>query len=246
VPDPFAAERGARLYRTGDLVRLHDDSRLEFLGRLDEQLKISGHRVEPREVAVVLEQHPAIKRAAVITRGGAIPTLSAYLIADGEELASAELRAYVEAHLPRYMAPARFTYVEELPLTANGKLDVRALAGLNGRTPAQAHHVEPENDAEAKVLAIWRDVLGRHDVGVEDNFFDVGGTSLALALVHGQAEAALGKQFDLVEALKFPTVRTLAEHLSGESNGDRRRDSQLDAAAGRAERRRLALAALAP
>jgi acyl carrier protein len=244
VPDPFGARPGARLYRTGDLVRLTRDSRLEFLGRIDDQVKIRGHRIEPREIAGALERHPAVRQAAVVPLPGALgPELVAFFVAAAESPPSAaELRAHLEGELPRSMVPARFECVDHLPLTPNGKVDVRALhrvqVSAGARVPRRTSD-PPSSALEAALLQTWEQVLGQTGLGVDDNFFDVGGNSLALARVHAKTEALLGREFPLVEALKFPTVRALASHLAANAQGGRGDD--LDQAIGRARRRRLAL-----
>ncbi|HEY1298590.1 MAG TPA: amino acid adenylation domain-containing protein, partial [Chloroflexota bacterium] len=244
VPDPFGARPGDRLYRTGDRVRLTHESQLEFLGRIDDQVKIRGQRIEPREIAGALERHPAIRQAAVVPLSGAAgPELVAFFVATAGSVPSpAELRAHLEAELPRSMVPARFQPIERLPLSHNGKLDVRALQSV--MLSQDTSGPKPTNDPpstvlEAALLRTWEQVLGQTGLGIDDNFFDVGGNSLTLARVHAKTENLLGREFPLVETLKFPTIRALASYLA--PDGPDAQADDLDQAIDRARRRRLAL-----
>ncbi len=211
VPDPFSRERGARMYRTGDRMRWNAEGRLEFLGRLDAQVKIRGFRVEPGEIEAVLRRHPDVADCAVVPREDAPGELRmvAYVAGGADPDA---LRAHLRAALPEYMVPAVFVPVARIPLTPNGKLDVRALA-----VPVQGHahapSAPPREGLEAQVAAIWCEVLGVERVGREDGFFDIGGHSLLLARVHARLRESLGRDIAIVELFRHPTVAALAEHL---------------------------------
>ncbi|HYW06823.1 MAG TPA: non-ribosomal peptide synthetase, partial [Longimicrobium sp.] len=215
VPDPFGAEPGARLYRTGDGVRWLDDGALEFLGRLDEQVKVRGFRIEPGEVEAVLLRHPEVAEAAVVVRedGPGTRRLVAYVVGAGGVTPSIPaLRSYAREHLPEYMVPAAFAALAALPLSPNGKLDRRALPAPPATHAAGA--VAPRDEVEVMVAAIWREVLGVETPGIDDNFFEVGGNSLLVARVAALLHERCGYDVRVVELFRSPTIRTLAEHLS--------------------------------
>jgi amino acid adenylation domain-containing protein len=181
VPDPFAVDgHPGRLYRTGDRARWRADGSLEFLGRLDHQLKVRGFRIEPAEVEAALTAHPAVRQAVVTARAdpGGGDQLVAYLV--GAERASVEgLRSWLERRLPAWMVPSVFVWLEALPLTPSGKLDRRALPAPPPARPELAEgFVGPRTPAERALAEIWCEVLGLERVGIHDDFFDLGGHSL--------------------------------------------------------------------
>ncbi|WP_438487967.1 amino acid adenylation domain-containing protein [Streptomyces sp. S186] len=224
VPDPYGPP-GARLYRTGDQVRRRADGTLEYLGRLDNQVKIRGHRIEPGEVEAALRAHPAVGEAVVLPREGAAGTeLHAYLVpsADGAgrsdaapaALTAEELRRALAERLPAYMCPAGFTVLDALPVNANGKVDRRALAAAGGRKlSAGAPYQAPGTDTAKAVAAVWREVLGAERVGLHDNFFDLGGHSLLALQVQAGLRAEFGRELPIVELFQYPTVAALSAHL---------------------------------
>lgn len=187
VPDPDGPP-GARRYRTGDLVRWRSDGRLEFLGRLDSQVKVRGYRVEPGEVETALLALPGVGQAAVLARGDALagfvvpaadpPADTPAGTAEDTVPVPADLRAALAATLPAHLVPNTVAVLDALPLTPNGKLDVRALPALDQRPELRAAYLEPRSEAEELVVDIWREVLGLDRVGVLDDFFDLGGHSL--------------------------------------------------------------------
>ncbi len=261
VPDPFTArvEPGGRLYRTGDLARHLPDGSLQFLGRIDDQVKLRGFRVEPGEVARVIARHPAAGEVAVVTRddlpGGR--GLAAYVVAAAAAPATglaSELRRHAGEQLPEYMVPAAFELLESLPLTPNGKLDRRALPAPGRRPADPAQPPEPPNGAvERTVAGIWKRVLGVEEVGASDNFFDLGGHSLLLFEVHGSLGRS-GWEVSIVDLIEHPTVRSLSRFLSrgrrlvaperggdGPAGGEASRRAELRRQTGRRRRiRRLA------
>ncbi|WP_440554626.1 non-ribosomal peptide synthase/polyketide synthase [Streptomyces sp. SCPE 10] len=187
LPDPFGVP-GARLYRTGDMGRMLADGGIEFLGRVDDQVKIRGYRVELGEIQAVLNAHPAILQAAVVTDAGAPgdPRIAAYAVPAEEALpAPAELAAYCRARLPEYMVPAAFTQLARIPLISNTKVDRKALPAPDWSALAgRQEHVAPRTDRERRLAEVWAEVLGLDAPGVEDSFFEVGGDSIrAVALV---------------------------------------------------------------
>ncbi|MBG6090375.1 non-ribosomal peptide synthetase [Actinomadura viridis] len=225
VPDPFTAGPGGRLYRTGDVVRLRPDGRLDFVGRTDAQVKLRGNRIEPGEIESVLCRHPAIGRAHVAVRDdgpGGDRRLVAYLVArDGQETpASAEVRRHLERDLPAFMIPSTLVPLDRLPLTANGKVDAAALpapgppAGAEPDGPAGARE-PPVTPTEDLVAGIWSAVLGLPEVGVADNFFDLGGHSLLVHQVRERLVERLGHGPPILDFFQYPTVRALARHIDG-------------------------------
>jgi amino acid adenylation domain-containing protein len=216
VPDRFSDRRGGRLYRTGDLARYRADGRLEILGRIDHQLKVRGFRIEPGEIEAALTRHPALREAAVVGRevgGGA--ALVAYVVAGGAPAPGAdELRFFLRQSLPDYMMPSIFMVLETLPRSPNGKIDRRALPAVDGRRPELATaFATPDTEKEKTVAAIWRDVLGVAEVGLHDNFFDLGGHSLLVVQVQGRLAEELGVTLPIVEMFRQVTVSTLAAYL---------------------------------
>ncbi|MGH3165161.1 MAG: amino acid adenylation domain-containing protein, partial [Trebonia sp.] len=179
IADPFSAEPGARLYATGDLARWRADGVLEYLGRLDDQVKVRGQRVEPGEIESVLREHGNVTEAAVVQRDAPSgePALVAYVQASGSGVSQAELRAWLERRLPGYMVPAFISVIETLPLSPNGKLDHAALRARPLPAP-DTGYVPPANPLELRVAGIWTRVLGLRAVGRGDDFFALGGHSL--------------------------------------------------------------------
>ncbi|MEW5926813.1 MAG: amino acid adenylation domain-containing protein [Gemmatimonadota bacterium] len=219
LPDPFAAEPGARVYRTGDRARWLADGNLEFLGRADEQVKLRGFRIEPGEVEAALEAQPGVREAVVVVRED-VPgerRLVAYVVADeGAEADAAALKAGLAGRLPEYMVPSAFVALERLPLTPSGKVARRALPAPEPAVAEEAY-VAPRLPLEQTVAAIWVSVLGLERVGVNLNFFDLGGHSLLLARVQAKLRDALGREVPIVDLFRFPTVASLAAHLGGET-----------------------------
>ena len=218
VPNPLPEEPGERLYRTGDRVRRRDDGVLEYLGRTDDQVKIRGYRIELGEVEGALRRHGGIRQAAVVVLPGPSgdSRLVAYFSSSGGEYAPGreELRSFLARSLPDYMIPGTFVELDALPLTGNGKVDRRALppppdedpaAGSAGRAPA--------TETERRVAAIWREVLGLAAVGVDDDFFRLGGHSVLAARIFGKIEKALGVRLPLAILPQAPTVARLAEAI---------------------------------
>ncbi|MBJ7596570.1 amino acid adenylation domain-containing protein [Candidatus Nephthysia bennettiae] len=213
VPDPFG-EPGDRLYRTGDLVRWSPQGEIEFLGRLDEQVKIRGFRIELHEITAVLDRHPGVRGSAVITREeeGGEKRLVAYVVASpGERPAVDGLRDHLARHLPDYMLPAAFVWLDELPLTANGKVDRAALPEpvreADGANPA----LQPRTPLEAALAGMLCDLLGLEEVGVDENFFVLGGHSLLGAQLIVRIRDRFGVELSLRNLFDNPTVEAIAQ-----------------------------------
>ncbi|HEY0636759.1 MAG TPA: amino acid adenylation domain-containing protein, partial [Pseudonocardiaceae bacterium] len=219
-PDPQAGP-GARLYRTGDLGRRRDDGQVELLGRADNQVKVRGFRVEPGEVETALESLPQIKQAAVrgwltedtdaATGGPGDSVLAAYVVA-GDGTTASDLRAALSDLLPSHLVPSSFTFMPELPLTSTGKVDRRALPPP---VAAEAGAGEAETELERVLALLWADVLERDRVGMDDDFFDIGGHSLLAPVLVARVGEALGREVPVRAVFEHPTVRTMAAALGG-------------------------------
>ncbi|WP_158852081.1 non-ribosomal peptide synthetase [Saccharothrix deserti] len=205
---------GERLYRTGDLGRYLPDGTIEFLGRADFQVKIQGFRVELGEIEHVMTQHPTVSRALVTVRD-TVAGRQLVAFAAGSEVDGTRLREFLGDRLPRYMVPASVTVVDRLPLTANGKVDRRALDALApADTGPTREFVAPRTELESAVAKIWESVLEVPRVGVFDDFFDLGGQSFAGLRVISQISRQLGRRLSLGALLSGRTVAALCEHLS--------------------------------
>ena len=220
VPDPFSGEPGDRLYRTGDRARHLPDGRLDFLGRLDHQVKVRGVRIEPGEVEAVLREHPSVADAAVVLRdvsqGGDGRLLACVVPAAGAgEMDQAELGAWLRRRLPDAMVPAGFALLDALPLDASGKLDRRALSRLEPTVPDAGPETDlPTTERERLLADIWARALKRDRVGLHDDFFQLGGDSiLAIQVVARAAEAGL--YVEPRQLFAHPTVAGMAAVASG-------------------------------
>ena len=217
VSDPFAAEPGARMYRTGDLVRRLADGTLEFLGRRDDQVKIRGHRVELGEIEAALKRHPGIARCVVVAQEDAHGDhrLVAYIIpAAGSVIGAGELRLLLGETLPAYMIPAAFVSVASFPLTPSGKLDRKALPPPDAAVQeTDAASLEPRTPTEKVLARIWCEMLDLKQVGVRDNFFDLGGNSRLVVLVIGEINKTLNARLNVPAFFQNPTIEGLTRVL---------------------------------
>ena len=240
VPDFLSGEAGARLYRTGDLARYSPDGTIEFLGRNDSQVKIRGHRIELGEIEAVLRQQAQVRHAVVIAREDRAgeQRLVAYVVPkESAKLNVSEVRLLVSERLPEYMALSFVVILDQLPLTRNGKIDVKALPKPEtAQMSSVARYVAPRNEIEQIVTSVWQEALGVEQIGVNDNFFEVGGHSLLMVQVHSKLSDLFDSKLSIAEMFAKPTISALAEHL-GNGNGHK---AGLQNAASRAERRRQA------
>ncbi|HYH81021.1 MAG TPA: amino acid adenylation domain-containing protein, partial [Longimicrobium sp.] len=210
VPDPFGGEPGARLYRTGDRVRRLADGMLDFIGRVDHQVKVRGFRIEPGEIEARLREHPAVREAVVLVREDAPgdTRLVAYAVAD--EWAGANvLRAHLGQALPAYMVPAAFVRLDAFPLTPNGKIDRKALPAPEGDAFAARAYRAPVGETEQALVDIWAEVLRLERVGVEESFFELGGHSLLATRVVSRVRELFGVELPLRTLFEGPTVAEL-------------------------------------
>jgi amino acid adenylation domain-containing protein len=214
IPDPFSGEAGARLYRTGDRVLLHLDGRLEYRGRVDQQLKIRGHRIEPAEIEAALVAQPGVEAAAVVAVGeGAHRRLFAAVVVRNDGPSGPELRRSLAAQLPEYLVPAEVRVVDALPQTSSGKLDRRSVMNLASIEAEVAAPRAPESPLEVLVVAELEQVLARAPVGVDESFFELGGHSL-LALQLAERLSRHGWATSLRDVFEAPTAQALARRLS--------------------------------
>lgn len=231
VPHPFRASglaRGIdatgpdRLYRTGDLARFLPGGDVEYLGRIDSQVKIRGFRIELGEIESVLCRHEAVREAVVLAREDrpGEKRLVGYLVvgAGRSEPAAKELREHLKRQVPEYMVPSAFVFLPRLPLTGNGKIDRRALPdpGIQ-RLPGVRPGVAPNSALERSIASICQEALRVENLGVEDNFFDLGAHSILLVGIHRRLQSDLDLCFPLVSMFHYPTIRALAHHLAGEA-----------------------------
>ena len=223
VPDPFGGVSGSRLYRTGDLSRHREAGDIVFLGRIDHQVKLHGHRIELGEIESVLERHPRVGQAVVVAREdqAAGPRLVAWVVAKtGAAPGAGELREFVGTRLPAYMVPSAFVALDCLPLTANGKVDRRALPAP-GDAGGGLDYTAPSTTVQEVLANIWADVLGLERVGATDDFFEIGGHSLVAARLIGRVRDAFGIDVALRRVFERPTLEGLAEYVEAERRSGR-------------------------
>ena len=216
VPDPLSGQAGERLYRTGDLARFTPAGEIEFLGRLDDQVKVRGFRIELGEIEAALLRHPGIQAAVVLAPADAQGErkLIAYTAGPAESRPTdAELRAFLAEHLPEYMVPVHLVLLDALPTTPGGKVDRRALPDPEGSRPEAGEHVEPRTAAERFVAGLWRQVLGIERVSATDDFFALGGNSIKGAILTNLLQEKLGEYVYVVALFDAPTLGALARYL---------------------------------
>jgi amino acid adenylation domain-containing protein len=215
VPSPFGPEAGARLYRTGDSARYLKDGRIEYLGRLDFQVKVRGFRVEPEEVEAALARHQGVQACAVAAHNDAAAwkRLVAYIVArESATLNAGELREFLRSSVPEYMVPSVFIFLDALPLTPSGKVNRRALPEPDQLRPEPtAVYVAPRTPDEETLARIWAELLGVERVGVHDSFFDLGGHSLLATQAISRINAAFEMEVPLARIFEADTVAKLAE-----------------------------------
>ncbi|EFU40635.1 hypothetical protein PVOR_17204 [Paenibacillus vortex V453] len=212
VDNPFAA--GSLMYRTGDLARWLPDGRIEYLGRIDHQVKIRGQRIECGEIEHVLRGHPAVSEAVVMKRDAASGSeyLCAYIVCT-EPVDLEELRDFAALRLPDYMVPLTVMELPVMPLSPNGKIDRKALPEPELKTGSGTPFVEATSDNELAIAAVWREILQRDDFGIHHRFFDAGGDSLLLVRAHQRLETLYPGVLGVTDLLTYPTISSLAAYL---------------------------------
>jgi amino acid adenylation domain-containing protein len=220
IPNPFGGLPGERLYKTGDLARHSPDGAIEFLGRMDDQVKVRGFRVELSEIESVLRDHHALRSAVVLAAqdGESDRRLVAYVVAEqGRDVSADDLRAFLKERLPEYMVPSRFLFLDAIPLTPNGKVDRRSLPAPDQHEAAsEAVRSGITNPVEEIVANVWAKVLGLERVGAHENFFEVGGNSLLATQAVSRLRAAFQTELPLRKLFESPTVAALAEFIRNE------------------------------
>jgi amino acid adenylation domain-containing protein len=212
VPNCFAKQSNARMYRTGDLARFLADGDIQYLGRIDNQVKLRGFRIELGEIEAVLAKHSLVQSAVVIVRED-IPgdkRLVAYVVPSGTSIPDALLKDLVRQRLPEYMVPSAFVQMEALPLSPNGKINRRLLPAPDWSTADGGDVMAPRDELESTLVRIWQTVLGIPNIGVRDNFFDLGGHSLMAARVLSEVETTIGREIPLSALFRGATVESLA------------------------------------
>jgi len=218
IANPWSHEPNARLYKTGDLARYQSDGNIEYLGRIDHQVKMRGFRIELGEIEAVLSQHPVVQQNVVIVRED-IPgnqQLVAYLVPHKKQAPPtvSELRQFLNQQLPEYMVPNAFVQLEALPLTPNGKIDRRALPAPDTSRPfGEGGYVAPQTPVEEMLAGIWAQVLEVKQVSIHDNFFDLGGHSLLATQLISRLRDTFNVEFPLRGLFECPTVASLSERL---------------------------------
>ncbi|MBK8985238.1 MAG: LLM class flavin-dependent oxidoreductase [Chloroflexi bacterium] len=221
VANPFRP--GERMYYTGDLARYRPDGCVEFLGRADFQVKMRGYRIELGEIEALLNRHEAVNEAVVVAREdvpGDVRLVAYITLLPGRSASDDSLKAALKADLPEFMVPAHYVVMDAFPLTPNKKVDRKALpAPDQSRAMPQVAYVPPTSQLEEQIAAIWRQVLNVPQVGLNDNFFDLGGHSLLTVQVHRELKGLVAKPLAITDLFRFPTIRALVEFLDGQSNG---------------------------
>lgn len=221
ITNPFDNELNARLYKTGDLARYLPDGNLEYLGRIDDQVKIRGFRIELGEIEKVLIEHPAVREVVVLAleqQPGDKQLVAYFVLEKGQAPTTNELRNYLKGALPDYMVPAVFVLLDTMPLLPNGKVNRSALQLHTDLRPTIAVTYEaPNSEMERAIATIWQEVLNLDKVGINDNFFDLGGHSLLMVQVKQKLGSVLKQELSIVELFQHPTIHSLAKYLSQDS-----------------------------
>lgn len=218
LPNPFKSEPNRRLYKSGDLARFLPNGDVEYLGRIDYQVKVRGFRIELGEIEAVLGKHLAVEECVVLLRGDKPEDqhLVAYVVPKQKQTpTTAELRRFIKEWLPDYMAPTTFMMLEALPLTFSGKIDRRSLPTPESLRPElEVPYVMPRTEAERTVAIVWQQVLKVEKIGIHDNFFELGGHSLLIVKVHSQLRELLKTDLSMLDMFRYPTISSLAEYVS--------------------------------
>jgi len=250
IPHPFSKESGARLYKTGDLARWRRDGNVEFLGRADDQVKLHGFRIELGEIEAVLTQHSVVQTAVVVVRSLAgqkqlvayvVPESAAAIPNAPEASFVTQLQQDLRQQLPDYLVPSAVVLLPGLPLTPNGKIDRRALPEPAVAMSAAEPEARPQTGSERLIAQIWQTLLQVPRVGLQDNFFDLGGHSLLMAQVQFQLQEQLQQEVSVVELFQYPTVQALAQYLNSKTPLMATTQPAFQSARDRAQRQKSAL-----
>ena len=222
IPNPFSNKLASRLYKTGDLARYLPNGEIEYISRIDHQVKVRGFRIELGEIETVISQHSAVRETVVVVREDSAGSqqLVAYTVLQREQtLTITELHRFLESKLPNYMMPTAFVMLEALPLTPNGKVDRKALpAPDTARPELEAIYQPPQTEIEQTIAAIWQEKLHVEDVGIHDNFFELGGHSLLLIQVHSKLREIFKSDLSVLDLFRYPTISSLADYFNQAKN----------------------------
>jgi natural product biosynthesis luciferase-like monooxygenase protein len=244
IPDKFSKKPGGRLYRTGDKARWNADGNLQYLARLDNQVKLRGRRIELGEIEAALLEHPEVLEATVDVRGeGDRRGIVGYLVfKQGEHPARDALHNFLARTLPDYMLPSAYVAMNALPRTPNGKLNRNALPDPEQERPSlRTELCPPRNHLELQIATVWQEVIGVKQVGVNDNFFDLGGNSILAVAVRAKLMEKLVDEVSLIDIFRYPTVASLAAALPSATGSRQTQTAMVMAGAEAGERRRAAL-----
>jgi amino acid adenylation domain-containing protein/non-ribosomal peptide synthase protein (TIGR01720 family) len=214
IADPFGDEAGARLYKTGDLARWLPNGNLEYLGRIDDQVKVRGYRIELGEIESVLHQHEDVKQAVVLAKEDTHgqKQLVGYVV-PADEFNKESLEAFLESKLPEYMVPSLWVELDKLPVTPNGKIDKKALPDPDADSQVNQTYVAPRNEVEKKLAVIWQALLEVDEIGVNDDFFDLGGHSLSAIRLISLIRKELKTELAINDVFEYPTIALLSDHI---------------------------------
>jgi acyl carrier protein len=218
LPDPFGRIPGGRIYRTGDVGKVYEDGSFLLAGRTDQQVKLRGHRIELGDIEAHLNRAPGVQTGVVIKKvfSPDDERLIAFMVvAPGAKIEIPSVREFLRARLPEYMLPAEFYVVSVLPLTANGKINRKALDAPERRENIPEKTNGLKTDLEAKIALIWKEALRRDEVSADENFFDIGGHSLLMVQIHHKLQDMTGMSFPLIRMLEHPSIRSLSSYLDG-------------------------------
>jgi acyl carrier protein len=224
IQNPFEKDKpSSLLYKTGDLARYLPDGNLEFLGRVDQQVKVRGFRIELGEIEATLRTHPGVRDSVVLAREDTPGDrrLAAYIVPHTTPApAASDLKRFLKDRLPDYMLPSAYVILEAFPLLSSGKVDRKALPAPESTRPdLDTAFVMPRNEIERSIAMIWQEVLNVETVGIHDNFFDLGGHSLLAVKAHSRLQEVFKRDISMVELFKYPTVSALAKFLADGGNG---------------------------
>jgi acyl carrier protein len=211
------------MYRTGDKARFLANGDIEFMGRKDNQIKLRGYRIELQEIAAVCEQSTSVKQAVVVLAGKSNKQIVAYVVSnDDRPLQGSDLLPELAAKIPDYMLPNEFVVLDSLPLTPNGKIDLAQLPSLESLHQNKVQILAPRNELERQLVEVWQQVLQLPSVGIEDNFFDLGGNSFLLGELYVKIEALINDKLPLIELFKRPSIGKLAAYLQGKESATKK------------------------
>jgi natural product biosynthesis luciferase-like monooxygenase protein len=236
IQSPFSDDPKRRIYWTGDLAKYRDDGIIDFLGRVDHQVKIRGYRIELGEIEALLGKHDSVRDCVLLLREDTPgdQRLVAYVVAKTVAPDVGELKSHLRKQLPEYMVPNDIVVLDAMPLTPNGKIDRKQLPSPHGLSQAvMADYVAPENELQEIIVSVWQETLQIDKIGVNDNFFDLGGHSLLIVRVHQQLKEKVDKPISLTDLYRFPTIRSLTEFLNNDDV-----NASLKQSSDRAQRRR--------